>query len=93
MKNKRKGYTLPELMVVAAVVSAIVASATVGALRYRQNADDARMQAELQSIYKAMEAYRLVYGRYPTTYGELSGFISVPNFDQRYTLNPNPGGG
>lgn len=88
-KNKR-GFSLPELMVTIAVIALVLGIALVGFLRHRQDAEDARMQAELTSIYKAMQAYRYVYGRYPATYGELSEFISVPNFDQRYEINPNP---
>ena len=92
-RRKNSGTTLPELMAVAAIVSLLAAGVTAGVLRHRHNAEDERMQAELQSIYKGMEAYHVVYGRYPISYRELQEFISIPDFDRRYQINPNPGGG
>jgi len=88
--RSRRGYSLPELMTVLGVIGAVAGMATVGILRHRQDAEDVRMQGELASIYKAMEAYRNVYGRYPRSYAELSEFISVPNFNAKYDINPNP---
>lgn len=85
--SREKGYTLPEVAIVAATIGLLAGMATIGILRHRQNAEDVRTQGELQSIYKAMEAYRMTYGRYPTTYRELSEFISIPNFDRRYRIN------
>ncbi len=92
MKRKRnnRGYTLAEVMATAGIVGLIMAAAVFGVVRYRQNAEDARMEKELVSIYQAVHAFRLIYGRYPASYGELSSFITVPNFNQRYELNPNP---
>lgn len=90
MKNRfprQGGYTLPELGLVAAIIGLLAGMATIGILRHRQNAEDVRTQGELQSIYKAMEAYRMTYGRYPTNYTELSEFISIPNFSRRYRIN------
>jgi type II secretory pathway pseudopilin PulG len=88
-KNKR-GYTLVELAITGGIVSLIAAAAVFGIARYRNNAEDARMEKEMGSIYQAVQAYRLVYGRYPASYAQLSEFITIPNFDQRYELNPNP---
>ncbi len=86
----QRGFSLPELVTVGAIVALVAAGATVGVIRHRQNAEDARMQAELGTIYKGMEAYRTVYGRYPTSYAQLREFVSIPNFDRRYEINPNP---
>ncbi len=89
---KKRGYTLPELAVVTGILGLVAAMATVGIIRHRQNAEDLKMQAELTSIYKAMQAYRLVHGAYPSSYAQLQEFISVPNFSNRYEINQNPGG-
>ncbi len=72
------------------LIAALVAAAVVGLIRHRQEAEDKRMEAELTSIYKAIQSYQMIYGRYPRTYGELSEFIEIPNFNARYDLNPNP---
>lgn len=88
--RRNLGFSLVEVMVVAAVIGGLAAAMTLGLSRYRQNSEDVRTQGELASIYKAMEAYRQVYGRYPAGYGQLSQFISIPDFDSRYEINPNP---
>lgn len=89
-QNRKKGYTLAEVMMVAGILALVGSLATVGLIRHREEAEDVRTQGELTSIYKAMEAYRQVYGRYPSNNGELRPFVSIPNFDQRYEINPNP---
>lgn len=93
MNRKRFGFTLPEMVVVISLGAMLVAIVTIGVVRYRDNAENVRIEAELTSIFKAMEAYRQVYGRYPVSYAELGEFVSIPNFNSRYDINPNPGGG
>lgn len=88
--RKQTGFSLPELLVVAGVVTLVAAIGTVGVVRHRQDAEDVRTQGELTSIYKAIEAYRQVYGRYPRNSVELRPFVSIPDFDQKYEINPNP---
>ncbi|MBI4227165.1 MAG: type II secretion system protein GspG [Candidatus Omnitrophica bacterium] len=77
-------------MIVVGLIGLLAALAVIGVSRHRQDAEDTRMQAELSSIYKAMEAYRFLHGRYPTTYAELREFISIPDFAGRYEINPSP---
>lgn len=85
-----RGFSLPELMVVAGIVALVGAVAAVGVARHRQDAEDIRTQAELSSIYKAMQAFRQIYGRFPRNSAELRPFVSIPDFDNRYEVNPNP---
>lgn len=85
-----RGFTLPELMVTAGVITLVAAIGTVGISRHREDAEDARTQAELTSVYKAMEAYRQVYGRYPRNSAEIRPFVSIADFDRKYEINPNP---
>lgn len=83
------GMSLVELAISGAIIVVVCTIALVVFVRYRFNADDGRMQGELTSINKAMLAYRQVYGRYPGNYNQLSEFISIPNFDARYSINPS----
>lgn len=88
--QRSRGFSMVELMIVIAVISALAAMAVVGVSRHRMDAEDARVQANLGSIYKAMAAHRSIYGRYPRDKAELGRFFPVPaDFDQRYQINPN----
>ncbi|GEM_PF-3693449 len=88
-----RGFSLTEMMVVTGVIAMVASISVVGVSRHRENAEDVKMQAELSSIYKGMEAFRQVYGRYPASYAELQPFVSIPDFNNRYDINPNPPGG
>lgn len=87
----RTGFTLIELMIVIAIIALIVAIALPSFQRTREDAEDRAMEAEMSSIYKAMVEYAAVNeGRLPTSYEELRPFIEVPNFEEKYEINPNP---
>lgn len=86
----RNGFSLVELMIVVGLIALVASFAVVGVLRHRENAEDIRMQSELTSIYKGMEAFRQGYGRYPRTNAELRPYVSVPDFDAKYEINQSP---
>lgn len=88
--RRSRGFSMVELIIVIAVISVLAAMAAVGVSRHRMDAENARVQANLGSMYKAMVAYRGIYGRYPRDKAELGQFFPVPSdFDQRYQINPN----
>lgn len=88
--RRSRGFSMVELIIVIAVISALAAMAVVGVSRHRMDAEDARVQANLSSIYKAMAAFRGIYGRYPRDKAELGQFFPIPSdFDLRYQINPN----
>ncbi len=65
----QKGFTLIELLVVVAIIgilAGIVGANMIDALR---RADDAACKENLHSLFTAMQAYRLDYGRFPLVDG------------------------
>lgn len=71
MKKSALGFTLVELLVVIALIAIL---AVVGVAVYRgviASARDTKRKADIASIAKALEQYRLVNGKYP-----LAGAIS-----------------
>ena len=65
-KNKRRAFTLLEIMVVVVIIGLLVGLVTVRTRSYlhvsRQNA----AQAEIAKMVDALEAYYAVHNRYPT---------------------------
>ena len=86
--KRRNGFMLLELMVVVAVISLVAAVAIPNTARARQNADDAKTQKELQSIFSAIVLFQVNNGfRLPTSWEELRPYITVD--EDKYELNPN----
>ena len=83
----RNAFTLVELMVVVAIITLLAIIAIPSAARARQNAEDAKTQKELQSIYTAMVMFQTQHNYAPTTWAELRPYITVD--ETKYDLNPN----
>ena len=83
----RNAFTLIELMLVVALISLLAMIAIPSAARARQNAEDAKTQKELQSIYTAIVMFQVQYNYTPTTWAELRPYITVD--ETKYDLNPN----
>ena len=68
MKNqKRKGFTLIELMVVVAIMGLLAALAVISLNNARERARDARRISDIKQIQTALEMYYLDNHGYPTT--------------------------
>lgn len=61
------GFTLIELLVVIAIIGILAAMIFIGTQSSTANARDGRRQSELSQTKKALQAYYLQNGRYPTT--------------------------
>ena len=85
----KKGFTLIELVIVVATLAIIMSVALPNLARARQNADDTRVQKELQNLYTAIVMFETANGRKPVSFDELQTYISIPNVDARYELNVN----
>jgi prepilin-type N-terminal cleavage/methylation domain-containing protein len=72
--RKNNGFTLIEMLVTVAVMSAIVVIALPQYSRYVAKARRPDAQGQLMAIRQAQEIYKLQYGTYTTATGALSGW-------------------
>ena len=78
MRQRRRGYTLLEIMVVVFIVGLLV---TIVAPRILGRSDDARMTkavADMAAITQALNLYRLDNGTYPTTEQGIEALVERP---------------
>ena len=81
------GFTVVELMAVVAVIALLAMIGIPSIARARQNAEDAKTQKELHSIYTAIVMFETENGRQPTSLSELRPYITVD--ETKYELNLN----
>jgi prepilin-type N-terminal cleavage/methylation domain-containing protein len=72
--KKKSGFTLIEMLVTMAVMSAIAVIALPQYSRYVAKARQPDAQGQLMAIRQAQEIYKLQYGTYTTATGGLSGW-------------------
>jgi type IV pilus assembly protein PilA len=73
MKNKEKGFSLIELLIVVAIILIIAAIAIPNLLRAKIAANEASAVGSLRTINTASVEYSTTYGGYPTTLVSLGG--------------------
>jgi type IV pilus assembly protein PilA len=71
MRNKQKGFSLIELLIVVAIILIIAAIAIPNLLRARIAANEASAVASLRTMNTASITYNSSYGSYPTTLSDL----------------------
>jgi len=71
-KGIKKAFTLIELLVVIAIIGILSATVIVAVNKARQRAKDARVQASMTQIKRAMETYRI-------NVGSFNSFLSCSN--------------
>ena len=86
-RTPTQGFTLVELMLVVGIIALLAMIAIPSVARARQNAEDAKTQKELQSIFTAMVMFQTQNNRYPTSLVELRPYITID--ETKYELNPN----
>ena len=72
-RRREKGFSLPELMVVLAIIMLLVVLAVPRYRKSKQVAEDAAAQANLKSIHTAQEAHRISNGEYAPNFTVLAG--------------------
>jgi type IV pilus assembly protein PilA len=72
--QRKKGFSLIELLMVVAIISILAAIAIPQFASYRTRAVDAQMHSDLKSAALAMESYYSEYKVYPTS---LSAILST----------------
>jgi prepilin-type N-terminal cleavage/methylation domain-containing protein len=71
MRNKQKGFSLIELLIVVAIILIIAAIAIPNLLRSKMAANEASAVATLRTLNTAAVAYSTTYGNYPPTLASL----------------------
>lgn len=73
MRNKQKGFSLIELLIVVAIILIIAAIAIPNLLRAKIAANEASAVGSLRTINTASVEYSTTYGGYPQTLVSLGG--------------------
>lgn len=88
-KNKQKGFSLIELLVVIGIIGMMASLILVGVSKARSQAKNARIAQDINRLNTAMELYYSKNGQYPTTVGNYQPLIAAgydlstyPNFIQ-----------
>jgi general secretion pathway protein G len=63
----RRGFTLIEILVVIVVISVLATLVAPNVFRHVGTARDATARSQIEMLGAALDAYRLDYGRYPST--------------------------
>ena len=71
MRNKQKGFSLIELLIVVAIILIIAAIAIPNLLRSKMAANEASAVGSLRTINTASVAYSTTYGSYPPALADL----------------------
>ena len=76
MKNKQKGFSLIELLIVVAIILIIAAIAIPNLLRSKMAANEASAVATLRTLNTAAVSYSTTFGNYPPTLASLGPIAS-----------------
>jgi type IV pilus assembly protein PilA len=71
MRNKQKGFSLIELLIVVAIILIIAAIAIPNLLRSKMAANEASAVGSLRTLNTACVTYSTTYGTYPPTLASL----------------------
>ncbi|SBS32427.1 Type II secretion system protein G precursor [Marinomonas aquimarina] len=78
-KSQASGFTLLELMVVAAILSLLVALVAPNLLGRSDDAKVAVAKTQLRNIVSALDLYKLDNGHYPSTAQGLQALVTRPS--------------
>ena len=82
MRNKEKGFSLIELLIVVAIILIIAAIAIPNLLRSKMAANEASAVGSLRTLNTASVSYSTTYGGYPPALDE-SGTGNTGHVDLR----------
>ena len=84
-KKRSGGFTLIELLVAISIIALLSSVVIVAVSKAREKAQMSKVKSEMAEFVKALEIYRTVYGKYPSSSGcffdgenDLCGFVYSP---------------
>ncbi len=83
MPERRRGFTLIEILVVIVVIAVLAALVAPNVFRHVGSARDAAARSQIEMLGAALDAYRLDNGRYPTTEQGLEALWREPTIEPR----------
>lgn len=78
MKNKERGFTLIEIMVVVVILGVLAAIIVPNIISRVEDAKMVKAKQDINALENALEMYRLDNGNYPTTDQGLQALIEKP---------------
>ncbi len=77
-KNKQKGFTLLEILVVISIIGILVALGTAAFSTTQKKSRDARRKSDLKAVQNGLEQYHAKVGSYPTSSEEANDETIFP---------------
>lgn len=65
IKNKKRGFTIVELLIVVVVIAILAAISIIAFQGIQQRTKDSRRYSDINVLVKALELYKTTYGQYP----------------------------
>jgi general secretion pathway protein G len=81
--NRRRGFTLIEVLVVVVIIAVLAALVAPNVFKHVDTAKSVAAQAQISSLGAALDAYRLDSGRYPTSEQGLNALWQAPVSEPR----------
>lgn len=78
------GFTLLELLIVVAIIGLLTAYVGPRVLSSLSKSEVTVAQAQIEAFQKALDAYRIDVGRYPSTEQGLSALVTAPANEARW---------
>jgi general secretion pathway protein G len=78
LKNKEKGFTLLELLVVLSILALLAAIVGPQVLKYLGSSRSETAQVQVKNIAAALQLFRLDTGRYPNQAEGLTALVTAP---------------
>jgi len=91
MKNRKRGFSLVELLIVLAVIAALIATITPVALNAIQKAKATKVGQNIKTLASAFENYVYVSGKVPANLTDIGRDIDVKAYAVYYAQDETSG--